>query len=234
MSSGTQKTDGPQAPAPGLVQALAEGMHALAQPLGVLQGTLEIAMLETRSAVELEKTLETSLAEVERAAGLLGYLQQLLGVCRHRAELGAVDIGSVLLSVVADLKLVFDDSGVGLEVQCPEQVPVIRGVRSRIREALFYALQAAHALARRGQQVVVRVNEQDSAVEIALENRERWLTQESLATDAALRKLTLAQMIILSQQGEFYWDGEPFTVRLSLPLAVCAQSTGKVDVIVTQ
>ncbi len=236
MNSDSQKPDSgfPLVSSPDLVQALAEGMHALAQPLGVLQGTLETAMLENRSAAELQQAVDTSLAEVERAAGLLGYLQQLLGVCRHRTEPVPVDIAKVLLSVVADLKLVFDEAGVEVDVQCPASLPLLYAVRARLREALFYALQAAHGAAQRGQCVRVRASAKESSVEIVFENRERWLTQESLATGATSRKLTLAQMIVLGQHGEFVWDGEPFSVRLSLPLAAAVASVDTTDVAVTQ
>ncbi len=209
---------------PELVQALADGMHALAQPLGILQGKLELVLLDKSTAEGRQATVEECLESVESASGLLSYLQQLLALCRHRSEPGPVETSKVLLSVVTDLKLVLEESGVELDCRFPEDLPIVFAAKARIREALFYALQAAHALAKRGQRVTISALAVEADVQIAFENTECWVTSECLAASAARRKLTLANMIVRSQQGEFSWDGEPFSIRMLLPVSVPVKS----------
>ncbi len=209
---------------PELVQALADGMHALAQPLGILQGRLELVLFDKNTVEERQATVEECLENVESASGLLSYLQQLLALCRHRSEPGPVETFKILLSVVTDLKLVLEESGVELDCRFPEDLPAVFAAKARIREALFYALQGAHALAKRGQRITISALAGESGVQIAFENPECWVNAECLAGSAGRRKLTLANMIVRSQQGEFVWDGEPFSIRMSLPLAVSAKS----------
>jgi hypothetical protein len=62
------------------VHALCDGMHALAQPLTIVQGELELALVQPRSAKEYRETVIAALHYTQSAIKVMKNIQELLCV----------------------------------------------------------------------------------------------------------------------------------------------------------
>jgi hypothetical protein len=66
--------------------SLAEGLHALAQPLTILRSSIPALCREEAGTEKQRNYLNISKVEVERACELFGAMQELLVAARSRAE----------------------------------------------------------------------------------------------------------------------------------------------------
>jgi hypothetical protein len=67
-----------ETPPPPMVGGVLRGLHQMAQPLTVLQGTLEMALMRLPSADESRPWLEVALEQACRLASDLEHVQKLV------------------------------------------------------------------------------------------------------------------------------------------------------------
>jgi signal transduction histidine kinase len=61
-----------------ITQAVSRGLHDLAQPLTVLQGSLELALMQAETVEECREAMTAALAEAERVTATLKRTRHLL------------------------------------------------------------------------------------------------------------------------------------------------------------
>src|ERR1700753_3497530 len=88
-----------------LCSNMAQGIHAMAQPLAVLMASLSKDHTDLMSLDELRELAASSAAEVQRACTLLGYLQQLVVADSIKPRLCATPFLPVLAHVVEGVEL---------------------------------------------------------------------------------------------------------------------------------
>ena len=71
-----------------VMEAVAQGLHQMAQPMTVLQGVLELGLIEPCSAEEYQRTLQRAMDQWQRVAASIDAIRQLVHVraCPHSVE----------------------------------------------------------------------------------------------------------------------------------------------------
>jgi K+-sensing histidine kinase KdpD len=198
-----------------LCSNLAFGIHAAAQPLAVLQASLNREHTDRMSAGELRQLVASSGSEVQRICAIFHCLQQLV-MAESEPQLEALPIEPVITDAIDGVSLLFQNDDIVLTVQTAETLPLVRAHRSRTLHALSRVLLAAHALSAR-----------DGAVEVTASRTERGIRVEIRNVNASPYKvsaemrlsLAIAAANIRSQGASFFHRLHPFEVRIELPEA---------------
>jgi len=68
--------------------AVSRGLHQATQPLTVLQGMLELALLNASSVEEYKRTIERSLDELQRVVDCFERLRTVIGMHQPASTIG--------------------------------------------------------------------------------------------------------------------------------------------------
>jgi signal transduction histidine kinase len=116
---------------------VAEASHELRTPLALLRTEIDLALAQPRSGVELEAALHSASEETERLIALANGLLDVASADSDHLSLErtAVDLGSLVSSVVERFRATVDADGRELSFTCPERV-VVEADRSRLEQAV--------------------------------------------------------------------------------------------------
>ena len=200
-------------------RGLRGAMHAMAQPLTVLQSRVEAALLLRETSDSGVELLHTIAEEVDRLCALLHPLQFLV-TARSQAEATApTTLHQLLGSVFEDVRPLFEESGMTLSIDVQPGMPQVMIAAKCTRETLLMVLLAARSISSPGDVVEVGACLADGAVEVQVHTC--GPRQSSLSAPFELN-MALAEARTLGQQGEFILTLHPFHVCMRLPLAaVC-------------
>jgi signal transduction histidine kinase len=192
---------------------LANGLHAMAQPLTILRSVVAASTLSGLTAIDHRRYLDISSDQVERACVLFHSLQQLVAARQIEAECAPVDLSRLLEPVVEDQKAILQASGVDMKVVIPDALPLLLADMDRTLQALFAVLKIAAAVSSPGDAVELLVSPRNESMELVIQNRNahkrRLNSSEHLS-------LALAEANIRSQQGEYECVEDPFRVSMTL------------------
>jgi signal transduction histidine kinase len=116
---------------------VAEASHELRTPLALLRTEIDLALAQPRSAAELESALHSASEETERLIALAnGLLDVASSDADHLSlERTAVDLGSMVSSVVERFRAAVDAERRVLSFGCPDRV-VVEADRLRLEQAV--------------------------------------------------------------------------------------------------
>jgi hypothetical protein len=196
---------------------LSLGLHAAAQPLTVLQASLDNSLTNRMSKSDLKRLVEESALEVKRVCSLFSQLQELVTIERIGPELFETHIVPVLAEVTAGAIWLFEESAMVLSsvVQDIRQ-PVLMD-RARTLQVLSSVLLVAHGMAcpRDTVEMIACENSADT-VQVVVRN----LNSRFEVMDAEKRMcMVLAEASIRSQKGKLSWSLNPFNVQIELERA---------------
>ena len=210
----------------GLLDALSEGMHSMAQPLTVLRATLEVASGNASCISHYQRAIDSSLIEVSRLVETMGFVQELVRIARDIKTPEPVCIGTVVSQVVEDLRCVLDDAEVSLKLGVPPDTPAVLAVPIGLRQCLFHLVQQAQSGAGRGD--VIDLCAHADANEVHLVVGAEWNNLRSHMTSGGARRsvpearrMTLAEALASAQNVSLQWQAHPFVACLRLPVATC-------------
>ena len=206
-----------------LLQSLSQGMHDVAQPLAILQGKLELAVIKGGDAANYLAAIEESLGEARRVIELFSYLRELVRIARDDEPRSGVEIGALVRAAAEDAGHIARASGVEFQLECPERLPLIRVSAARVRQALFYALQAVQGISRTPDTVLLAVELKGSTVEVYIANHSQSMCAETVGREFK-RAISLTKAIIENQEASFDYDPAPFALTIGFP-AVGYQDT---------
>ena len=106
-------------PAEQLLEEMANGLHAMAQPLTILRGTLWTLSLQENSA-ENSRYLELSNQELQRLCDLMTGLQKLFDAHQSAAASTGFDVCEVATTVAGNSHATLQKSGQTLVLEKPE------------------------------------------------------------------------------------------------------------------
>ena len=223
------------------LQALSEGMHAVVQPLAVAQAHLEMVLFKGKSLEDYKQAAEDSLSHMFRGMELLTYVHELIRIHRAPDKLTAVPVAPSLEAALEDLRQVLAEKQLPVSVQIADPAITVHGSAESLRQVFFYVLQAAQLQANAGDTVTVLVSrlperEMTEAVigittpvsattaplaesEIGAPDAESTKDATQAVQAQVVRSLTLAEAIVMCQQGEFECVRAPFGVRLRFSVA---------------
>jgi hypothetical protein len=196
---------------------IAEGLHAMAQPLTILRSTVAASAAKSVTPTRQRHYLDISTHQVERACKLFDCLQDLVIASKFEADCASFEIPELLALAVREHKAVLQASAVGLRVVTPTGLLPVLGDVSRTLQALSAALKIAASVSHSGDVIELLATARNGFVELVIQNR-RAHGRPLNSSDHL--SLLLAEANIRSQQGEHEYAEDPFRVRLTLPVQV--------------
>ena len=205
------------------LRMLAASMHQMAQPMATIQASLEMALLSPTTETEYREIAENILGQLRSAVESMQFAARLA-----RFQQSAADVRDVLLSValeevISGLQHTLHTAQLRLLFFRPEHEPLINISPARLRQMLFYILQAVQAYSRPGD--VAKIEIQGPADHLILRikhspARNGGTTRvRPSSDDMADRALALAgDAIVTGGGGEFEVGTSPLLIVADFPV----------------
>ena len=199
-----------------LCSNVAQGIHAVAQPLAVLLASLSKDYTDRMNCDQLRELTASSAAEVKRVCTLFSYLQQLVLAESIKPQLSPIPLLPLLAYAADGVNLLFQQNGISLRSVLPDACPPVLIHRARTLEALSRVLLIVHGLSRAQDTVELLVSASLSGVQIVIQNP--GLSVDMINAETRL-SMAVAEANMRSQQGGLSLILQPFTVCIELPRA---------------
>jgi signal transduction histidine kinase len=194
---------------------LADGMHALAQPLTILRSAIGMLTLPNDAGIDRKRYLDLSERQIDRTCNLFTSIQNLLAVKMEPVARASVSHAKMLDRIIEDLSTTLQEMGIGVVVLAPESLPAIYCDPQRTEQAIASVMRAALSIFSRGDVIEISASRRDDGFEFMVRSADK---QKSRLDSSARLYLSLAKANIESQQGKYEFTESPFTVSLALPL----------------
>jgi hypothetical protein len=199
---------------------LINGLHAMAQPLTILQAAIEMLRHPEITGVDQKHYLEISAEQIKRGCDLFSSVQGLVVSNVSQAQLAGFDLWELLEPAIQDQTPRLENSGVGLAVARPEPWPTVIGDAERTEQAFRTVMKTALMTASRGDVIEIRTSRRHGFAEVAVMNTHshgrRFSSSDRLC-------MSLAQINIVSQKGRCGCTDDPFSFWFALPGEHAAQ-----------
>jgi hypothetical protein len=190
-------------------------LHAAAQPLTILRAGLGMGLASPLSLGELRELAASSYVEVERVCVLFDYLQQLVFVASAKPSLTAAPILPLVERAADGVCALFEQDGMVLSSMLPDACDPVLIDSVRTLRALSSVLLIVHGLSRARDTVELIVSSSlPNSIRIVVRNLSLYL--DSLSEEAS-RSMAIADANIRSQQADFSWNLQPFSVEIEFP-----------------
>jgi len=198
------------------VHTLSATLHRLAQPLSIIQASLEISLLEPTSAEQYREVVKESLQELRRAADVVQFAAQLTRFQQPASDVAEVELSTVLEDTIDDLARVFETARTKLVFHRPEREHPVRISPTRLRQMFFYVLQAVRTASAPGDiiQIELRTRAKHVTLRISHEGRKHHPGIEDPSPDGSVadRALSLAHAIVTNAGGTFSAATNPLLI----------------------
>lgn len=206
-----------------LCSNLAQGLHAAAQPLTVLQTSLNSGLADQMSMEDFRELMASSALEVDRVCRFFSCLRQLVSTESNKPQLSATQILPMLANVADGVSQLFEKNGTFFCYLVPETCDAVLIDGARTLQALSSVLLIAHAVSNVHETVeLIASSTSTDRVRIVVQNTNANL--DVLSAEASL-SMALAEANMRSQQAAFTLSLRPFRVQIELRKASAAQST---------
>jgi len=193
---------------------LADGMHALAQPLTVLRGVLGAWKLRDSMKAKSDLYIEMSAKQVERMGELLSCMQDVLDTAEGEPKRARMDIGElmglVLEGMGSDLR---EWKGTIVRVGLSDPV-YTHGDAERTKRALRAAARVLVSSSLPGGAIWVSVRPLERHVEVKVEQK---AAHGKVLGFAERLNLSLVETNIRAQGGTYKCVEDPLCISFTLP-----------------
>jgi signal transduction histidine kinase len=194
---------------------LANGLHAMAQPLTVLRAAIGALVLREQIAPANRRYFEMSEQQMERLCELMAGVQNLLEFHRNDAECAPLELWDLIGPVLDEQKVALQKH-VQIAVAAPDRPCRVFADPGRTEQALRAALAAAASVSAPGETIEVEVFADDSFAGLAVRSRNGARRPDS----SARLRLSIVEAGMQSQHGLFALCEEPFCLSLGFPLQI--------------
>ena len=204
------------------VRTLSSSLHCLAQPLSIIQASLELALLNPTTVEQYREITEGVLHEVARATEAMHFTAQVARFYQPATDVGDLVLSTEVAGALTDLGKTLDSAQVRVLFTVPEQEQTVRFSPTRLRQMLFYLVQAIRGLSHAGD--VLRCEIQGASGELALrisrvtESKRDSGIEMTAGDSRANRALTLAEAIVSSGGGNFTSSTHPLMINPGFPV----------------
>jgi C4-dicarboxylate-specific signal transduction histidine kinase len=218
------------------LRKLSENVHELAQPMSIIQASLELSLLSPITAEQHQDVAKNVLREVRRAVECMQFIGCLTRFQQPAADVQRVPLRSVLESVISDLQRTLDAAQVEVLLCRSEHNPSVQISPTRLRQMFFYVLQAVQGCSRPGDLVHIEIQQQAGHAVLWIEQsrgkNELAECSEAFPVSDTIgeRALTLADAIVRNAGGQFRVTTNPLLVVADFPLGAEAASDKVVGV----
>jgi hypothetical protein len=194
---------------------MAEGLHAMAQPLTILRSSVLSLAAPELTAGHRDRYTQISVQQVERACELFDCLQDLLIANQVAPICYPFELSHLFDAITEHRRTKVDGLGVKLKFVAPEGMQPIFGDFSRTLQALLAALKIADAVSSPGDSVALQAAAREGQMELTVSNR---LAHRRTLNSSERLRLALAEANVRSQRGSFEFAEDPFRVMIALPM----------------
>jgi light-regulated signal transduction histidine kinase (bacteriophytochrome) len=194
---------------------LADGLHALAQPLTILRSAIGMLALSKEEDASRQRFLDLSVRQIDRTCALFESVQDLVALQLEPASQLPVDLQALFLRIVEEQASAYQAAGVELVANSADFQPRISADPQRTEKAIAASLATALSISARGDRIEMNVTRSGDSIEVVIAgSRGRGRTMNS----SERLNLAVAKANILSQQSRYHFAEEPFCVTLALPV----------------
>jgi len=189
---------------------LAEGLHAVAQPLTIVQNELSPGRIEELSESDLRQSVSRSAVEIERVSSLFGILRQLVAIERFTPELENLVSTDLIAEAIDGVDRLYEEREIGLTVK-PDGSYNLMAHRKRALQSLSISLLTACVLSKPGHVVEISTCRMSQYVSIDIQNP--LLELKYLDAHNKL-VMTLVESSVQGQRGKFGYELKPFAAQI--------------------
>lgn len=193
---------------------LANGAHAMAQPLALLRFAVELGDQEQATEADLRRYFGLANEHLKRLCANFQSLQQLIDAAQEEVTIASVDVAEIVATAVEDWRPVFEDAGVRLRADFQNSSPHWNCDERKTMRALHAVLGVAASISSADELVEVQVENNTLAFEITVKNRQAGVDRLS---SSELLALDVADTNMKRQRGEFKSAEDMFQVTLGIP-----------------
>ena len=194
---------------------LANGLHAMAQPLTILRGALGAMSLAPTGASGQERYLDMSNKQMDRLCDMMAGLQGLLDAALFEARCCATELWETVEPVVEEVAASLRDAGIRIETTRPDQSVLAVADAGRLEQSVRAALKTAASVSHRDDVIQFDIRELDGWVELLF--RAQGAPGKRLSSPDHL-SLALVESSTLSQLGVYRCSEDPLCISVSLPM----------------
>ena len=204
------------------LRTLATCMHEMAQPLSNIQASSELVLLNPASAEHYREIAEANLCHLNRAVESMQFAARLVLFHQQATDVQETSLRVVLGQVISDLQRTLDAAGIHLILLGSGQDHLIRTSPTRLRQMLFYVLQAVQGCSQPEDVVQIDIQEQDNhqVLRIMHSSGNGDLTDrtEPSHPDIVEKAIALADAIVSSAGGGFSASIAPLSIVAHFPV----------------
>jgi hypothetical protein len=201
---------------------LAASMHQMAQPMATIQASLEMALLSPTTEAEFKEIAENILGQLRSAVESMQFAARLARFQQPAADVRDVLLSVALEEVISGLQHTLDTAQLRLLFFRPEHEPLINISPARLRQMLFYILQAVQAYSRPGDLAKIEIQGPADHLILRIKHspaRNGGTTRvRPSSDDMADRALALADAIVTGAGGEFKVGTSPLLIVADFPV----------------
>ena len=195
-----------------LLAQLADGMHAMAQPLTILRGAIGAMQFAETFASGDRRYVDMSAVQIGRLCDMLANLRSLLDMAQSAAVCSPQGWQELIRPVLEDYEGDLPTSGVRMVVKHPNHSMRVLADAARTEQAMRAALDMAQSLASQGDEIQCRVLPDG----LELQNEHG----RGKGLNSAERLIfSFIETAIRSQQGICEFIEDPFCLSIALPRA---------------
>jgi signal transduction histidine kinase len=168
---------------------IAHGLHQVAQPITVLQGTLELALLTASTVEEYRHAIEQSLEELQRATDCFNRVRTLVNLHPPAPDVATFAASSMVKAILMNMQDRAASAGVKLILQSgfderkDSGQDRLRMSRKRAATSLMTALSDLLLHLRVGSKVFVQIEEEEETADTLIRLHTAGPGQESAWAD---------------------------------------------------
>ena len=204
------------------LRTLSTSMHEMAQPLSTIQASLELAVLSPTTAAEYKEIAENVLAQLRSAVDSMQFAARLSRFQQPASDVRELSLSVALQEVISSLQRTLDTAEVRLVVRGLDHEPLICASPTRLRQMLFYVLQAVQHYSQPGDLAKVETDSTSGHLRLRIQHvaaktgrAVHPLSHQDEITD---RAIALADAIVTSGGGEFSFSTSPLLIVAEFPL----------------
>ncbi len=197
-----------------LCAEIADGLHALAQPLSILRSAIELMALPSSAETDRRRYLEMSVRQIDRATRLFSGMQTLVAAELDPANCAQFDLWGQLTPLIEDREPALGELGISISAEKASLERPVFGDSERTAQAISVFLEIAASQSSSGDVIRLSAFQKDDFVEFNVHGPQ---SHPKPMNSLDRLKLAAAKRNILSQHGRFNLCEDPFRVSIALP-----------------